>query len=146
MVAVLGGMMMKAGPATALIVTESDFLLQLSVIALDAPSAFGGGHKIRERGVGRQGGQPVFGRFGFAVGPLDQEPLVRTQLGALVIAVGRSHPHAGKARAQLRVGALAPQGLLAVGMNCGKFIQVYASRRCCPARSLCSTLYVQHCA
>jgi hypothetical protein len=54
--------------------------------------------------------------------------------------VGRSHPHAGKARAQLRVGALAPQGLLAVGMSCGKFIQVYASRRCCPARSLCSTL------
>jgi hypothetical protein len=108
MVAVLGGMMMKAGPATALIVTEPDLLFQFLIVALDAPSALGGGHQILERGVGRQGGQPVFGRFGFGVGPLDQEPLLGTQLGALVIAVGRGHPHAGKARAQRRVGALAP--------------------------------------
>src|SRR4051795_10446466 len=47
-----GGMMMKAAPATALIVIEPDFLFQLLVIALDAPSAFGGGHQILERGVG----------------------------------------------------------------------------------------------
>src|SRR3954454_271291 len=42
------------------------------VIALNAPSAFGGGHQILERGVGWQGGQPVFGWFSFAVGPFDQ--------------------------------------------------------------------------
>ena len=66
-----GGMMMKAAPATALIVIEPDFLFQLLVIALNAPSALGGGHQILERGVGRQ--EPVW--FGFAVGPLDQEPL-----------------------------------------------------------------------
>ena len=103
-----GGMMMKAAPAPALIVIEPDFLFQLLVIALNAPSAFGGGHQILERGVGWQGGQPVFGWFSFAVGPFDQEPLFRTQFGALVIPVGRWHPHAGKARAQRRVGALAP--------------------------------------
>ncbi len=89
-----GGMMMKAAPATALIVIEPDFLFQFFVIALNAPSAFGGGHQILERGVGRQGGQPVLGRLGFAVGPLDQEPLFSTQFGALVIAVGRRHPPA----------------------------------------------------
>jgi len=102
-----GGMMMKAAPAPALIVIEPDFLFQLLVIALNAPSAFSG-HQMRERGVGWQGGQPVFGWFSFAVGPFDQEPLFRTQFGALVIPVGRWHPHAGKARAQLRVGAFAP--------------------------------------
>jgi hypothetical protein len=56
-----GGMMMKAAPATALIVIEPDFLFQFLIVALNAPSAFGGGHQIRERGVGRQGRQPVFG-------------------------------------------------------------------------------------
>jgi hypothetical protein len=81
--------MMKAAPAPALIVTEPDLLFQFLVVALDAPSAFGGGHQVRERGVGWQGGQPVFGWFGFAVGPLDQEPLFRTQL---VIAVGCRTP------------------------------------------------------
>ena len=80
-----GGMMMKAAPAPALIVIEPDFLFQFFVIALNAPSALGGGHQIRERGVGWQGGQPVFGWFSFAVGPFDQEPLFRTQFGALVI-------------------------------------------------------------
>ena len=63
-----GGMMMKAAPAPALIVIEPDFLFQFFVIALNAPSALGGGHQIREQGVGWQGGQPVFGRLGFAVG------------------------------------------------------------------------------
>jgi hypothetical protein len=47
-----GGMMMEAAPATALIVIEPDFLFQLLVIALNAPSAFSGGHQILERGVG----------------------------------------------------------------------------------------------
>ena len=89
-------MMMKAAPAAALIVTKPDFLFQFFVIALNAP--FGGGHQILERGVGRQ--EPVFGRLSFAVGPLDQQPLLGTQLGALLIPVGRGHPHAGKARAQ----------------------------------------------
>src|SRR4051795_464341 len=59
-----GGMMMKAAPAPALIVIEPDFLFQFFVIALNAPSALGGGHQIRERGVGWQGGQPVW--LGFA--------------------------------------------------------------------------------
>ena len=48
-----GGMMMKAAPAPALIVIEPDFLFQFFVIALNAPSALGGGHQILERGVGR---------------------------------------------------------------------------------------------
>src|SRR3954467_8753459 len=111
-------MMMKAAPATALIVIEPDFLFQFFVIALNAPSAFGGGHQILERDVGRQ--EPVFGRLGFAVGPLRQEALPRAapparappggpRPGAPVPRGGRGPPHAGKARARRGVGARAPR-------------------------------------
>ena len=90
-----GGVVVEAAPAPALIVIEPDLLLQFLVIALDPPSQLGGGHQLRERGVGGQGRQPVFGRLGFAVGPLDQEPL----LGARLARRHRGGP-AGPARRQ----------------------------------------------
>ena len=53
-------------------------------------------------------GQPVLHRLFVTFGPLDENPLLGTQLGALVVAMGRAHPNPGETRAQGEVGAFTP--------------------------------------
>src|SRR6266852_4643486 len=70
--------MMKAAPAASLIVSEPDLLLELLIVALDAPAQFGEIDQLAEADLLRQGREPVFGRFFFALRPLDQQPLLRS--------------------------------------------------------------------
>ena len=91
-------MVMKAAPAAALKVPQPELLLQLLVVALNPPSELGKVDQPLEGNVLRQGREPVLARLLLSMRSLDQEPLLRAWLAALLIAVGRTHPQAGKAR------------------------------------------------
>ena len=80
--------MMEAAPASALEMPEPDFLLEIAIVALDAPTQLG---EIDETGKAdglRQGGEPVFRRLLFALGPFDEQPFFRPGFAALAVAPG----------------------------------------------------------
>src|ERR1700751_6389568 len=83
-----GSVMVKTAPASSFIISQSEFLLQLLVVALDDPTMFGQSHQISKLHVFGQSGEPVLGRFGFRAGPLDEEPFLRTELTFLIVAMG----------------------------------------------------------
>src|SRR5215468_3123790 len=99
--------MMEAVPAAALIMPEANFLLEVVIVALDAPAQFGEIDEAAERHVGVNGCEPVFGRLGLALGPFDEQRL----FGETCFAPDRrnTYAHTGKARLQLLVGALPPR-------------------------------------
>src|SRR3954470_17248595 len=100
--------MMEAAPAASLIVPQTEFLFQLLVIALDAPAQLGEIDQAIERGVRREGGQPVFGGLGIALRPFDQQLFLITRLGPPLVAMGGPHPNPGKARGQRSRTSVAP--------------------------------------
>src|SRR5690242_21130890 len=102
------GVVVKAAPATPLVVAEADLLFELLVVALDKPARLGGVGQPLERGRGWQVGEPVFGGLGLALGPLDQQPLLWPGLGAPGVAVRRSDPQDSKAGGQQRLAAFTP--------------------------------------
>src|SRR3982751_5171059 len=81
------GMVVEAAPAAALVVPEPKFLLELLVVALDAPSELGEFDQALEGDILGQGREPVFGGLLLAFRPLDQEPFRRAQLIQPVIAM-----------------------------------------------------------
>src|SRR4051812_39401055 len=93
-------MVVEAAPAAALVVPEPQFLLELLVVAFDAPSELGEFDQAHEADVLRQGREPVFGGLLLAFRPLDQEPFRRARLIQPVIAMSGSHPHPRKARGE----------------------------------------------
>src|SRR3954470_19923970 len=54
-----GGVMVKAEPSAPFEMPEADLLLELLIIALDAPAQLGSVDQIAERGVSRQGREPI---------------------------------------------------------------------------------------
>ena len=100
---------MEAAPAAPLIVPEPEFLLELLVVALDAPAQLGQGDKTREGDVFRQGREPALCRFPLLGGPLDQKPLLRAGFAEIVVAMRRPDSQAGKARGEQVDSALAPR-------------------------------------
>src|SRR5438309_11980110 len=99
-------MVMEALPAAAFVMSEPDFLLEVLIIALDAPAHFNDVDEVAERHLPVDGCEPVFGRLGFTIGPFD-EPRLFGAFGGAPDWCG-AHPHAGKARAQPLVGAFTP--------------------------------------
>jgi len=95
---------MEASPTAAFEVPEAEFLLELLIVALDAPAQLGQIDHALEGDVFRQCREPVFGRLLLAPGPLDQQPFLIAQR----IAVGGTHAHAGEARSQSFAGAFTP--------------------------------------
>src|SRR5215831_10129730 len=67
--------MMESSPAAALIMAEADFLLEVAVIVLDTPAHLGEIDKLAQRHVLVDGCEPVFGRLGLTLGPLDEQRL-----------------------------------------------------------------------
>ena len=65
-------MMVKPPPAVAFVVSEAQFLLQLLIVALDAPAHVRAGDQVVDRRVDRQVRQEAFQRFGIAGRPFDQ--------------------------------------------------------------------------
>src|SRR3954467_12291319 len=104
-------MMVEPAPAAALVVPEPEFLLELLVVAFDAPPELGEFDQALEADLLRQGREPVFGGLLLSLGPLDQKPFLRAQLAQPVIAMSGSHPHSCKARGEPIGCALAPGDL-----------------------------------
>src|SRR5712671_867097 len=67
--------MMEARPAAALIVAEADFLLEVVIIALDAPAQLGDVDKAAERHAPVDCCEPEFGGRGLVLGPFDEQCL-----------------------------------------------------------------------
>src|SRR5215208_7191374 len=105
------GMVVEAAPAAPLVVPEPEFLLELLVVAFDAPPELGEFDQARKTNVLRQRREPVLGGFLLAFRPLDQEPFLRARLIQPVIAMSGSHPHPCKTRGEPVGYALAPTDL-----------------------------------
>src|SRR3954453_12434608 len=103
--------MVETAPAAALVVPEPQFLLELLVIAFDAPPELGEFDQAHEADVLRQGREPVLGGLLLAFRPLDPEPFLRARFAQPVVAMCSSHPHACKARGEPINCALAPGDL-----------------------------------
>src|SRR5450631_4896190 len=104
--------MVKAAPAATLIMTKADLLLEFKIVALNPPAQFRLIDQALKRDVGRQCGEPVVIRFGFALRPLDQQPLLRRRLAPPGVVVRRTNPPSREPRGQCRVAAVAPRDLL----------------------------------
>src|ERR1700730_16633307 len=92
------GVMVKAAPASAFIVTEAKFLFEVLVIALDAPAHLGDEDQMLDGGVCWGGAQEVFERLGILFRPFDEQPLFWTLFGAPIVTVRRATPHGGETR------------------------------------------------
>src|SRR4051812_45464583 len=103
--------MVEAAPAAALEVPEPEFLLELLVVAFDAPPELGKFDQALEADVLRQRREPVFGGLLLSFRPLDQEPFLWARFAQPVVAMSGSHPHACKARGEPTGCALAPGDL-----------------------------------
>src|ERR1700693_6106834 len=100
--------MVEARPAAPLVVVEPDLLLEFLVIALDAPTHFGGVDEFAEGHLLGEVRKPILGGRVLAFRPLDQPRLFRASGGAP--ARRGAHPNAGKARTQRLGRAVPPSG------------------------------------
>src|SRR5215212_9087144 len=76
-------MVVETAPAAALVVPKPEFLLELLVIALDAPPELGEFDQAREADILGQGREPVLGGLLLAFRPLDHEPFLRALAAVL---------------------------------------------------------------
>src|SRR5258708_36167425 len=90
--------MMEATPSPTFKMPEADFLLELLIVALDAPTQLGEVDQAMKGDVHGKRRQKGFGRLGLVLGPLDQEPFFRARLVAPVVTLPDTHPHPRKAR------------------------------------------------
>src|SRR5262250_2232571 len=90
----------KTAPTSSFIMSQSEFLFQFLVIALDNPTMFGQSHQILQLHIFGQSGKPVLDRFGFLARPFDEEPFRGTRFTAPVIAMSRTDAPRGKTGVQ----------------------------------------------
>ena len=101
-----GGVMVESSPASPFEMPEPDLLLELLIVALDAPAHHGDIDHALESDVLGQRGEPEFRGLLLALRPFDDQPLLGL-LAARALA-GGAHTHAGEAGGEPRVGAVAP--------------------------------------
>ena len=88
--------MVEAAPPAPFVITKAKLLLELLIIALDPPPQFCDVDQLIKGDILGHGGKPIFGRLGFVLRPLDQQPLFRARLTQLGIAMRRSYPRRAK--------------------------------------------------
>src|SRR5271165_5038199 len=99
--------MVEATPSPPFKMSEPDLLLELLIIALDAPAQLGGVDQIAECDAARQGREPVLGRLLLALGPLDQQPFFGRFAGSFMARCNvNTQPR--KPRGQPFIAALPP--------------------------------------
>lgn len=92
--------MVESTPTAALLVPQTEFLLEFFIVPLDDPAVFGHPNQFLQFGLRRKGGKPVLGWLGFALWPFDQQPLFRMRFCLPVIPMRRSNTDCGKTRTQ----------------------------------------------
>src|SRR5438093_13086503 len=102
-------MVMEAAPSAPFIVPKPDFLLELLIVPLDTPAQLGEVDELTEADVRLQRREPVLGRLGLALGPLDQQPLLQQQLRDQLVMLN-ANAHAREARRQPIGLAFTPSG------------------------------------
>src|SRR5215218_2411158 len=115
--------------AASLVVSQAQLLFQLLVIALDPPAQFGQIDQAIEGHVRREGGQPILGGFGVALGPFDQQPFLAPRRGPPIIAMGGPHPNPGKARCQRCRAYIEPANRWPASVRKTKSKRLYTYRR-----------------
>src|ERR1700760_4773668 len=101
--------MVETAPSSPFEMPEPDLLLELLIVALDAPAQLGEIYQVAESDILRKRREPIFCRLGLTFRPLDQQPFFRAALGETVVAMGDTDAYPGKARGQLFGGACAPR-------------------------------------
>jgi hypothetical protein len=89
--------MVEAAPPATFVMTETDLLLEVLIVALDSPTQLCLIDQLLKRDLGQPGGEPVVVRFGIALRPFDQQPLFGRGLAALLRCVCGPHTQSGKA-------------------------------------------------
>ncbi len=118
--------MMEASPPAALEMVEPELVLELLIVALDAPAQLGGVDEIAQGCLGGQAREPVLRRLGLAFRPFDKEPLFWPRRAAPIVAMGRPDPDGGEARGERGIAPLAPgDGAPSGG---GRIAQLYQAR------------------
>src|SRR5258708_11915502 len=102
-------MMMNPPPPAALEMVEPEFVLELLIVARDAPAQLGEAHEIGDGRRHRQGREPILRGLRLVPPPLDEHPLLRPGRRALLIAMGRPHPQPREAGTHRPSGACAPR-------------------------------------
>ena len=103
-------MMVEPPPAAPLVVSQPKVLLQILIVALDAPALIGDADQLVDGRVFGQRGQDVLARRGLVCRPLDKQPLLGTQACLARIAACMAHPYGREAASQGFVGALLHAG------------------------------------
>src|SRR6266849_8609677 len=102
-------MVMEASPPAAFEMVEPELILELLIVALDAPAQFGEADEVGDGRRRWQGREPILRGLRLAPRPLDEQPLLRPRLRALLVAMGRSHAQPREARAHRAARAFAPR-------------------------------------
>ncbi len=95
-----GSMVVEPPPTSTLVVAQTEVLLQILVVALDALALMAGAGQLVDRRVLWQGRQGVFARLGIACRPLDEQPLLGALACFAAIAAGMAHPHSRESLSQ----------------------------------------------
>ena len=105
-------MVVKASPASALEVIESDLLFELLIVTFDSPSDLRQADELFGGRIGGHRGQPELGRLCLSLRPLDHKPLPITRSMSEFVSVSRSDTQEGESRAHAAEGALPPRDRL----------------------------------
>ena len=97
---------MEAAPAPSFKMSQPDLLLEFLIVAFDPPSQLGNVDELTERDIFRKRRQPIFDRLVLAIGPFNQQPLLRPTVGEPVIPMRDTNAHTGKPGGQLILGPL----------------------------------------
>src|ERR1700689_5272126 len=101
--------MVKTSPATTFVMSQSQLLLQLLVVAFDYPTVFRSFHQLSQCGLGRKSRKPVLGRFALPLRPFDQQPFFVTRFAPPIVPMSRSYSQCRKTGAQFLLRALTPR-------------------------------------
>src|ERR687891_2952068 len=102
-------MMMEAAPAAALEMVEPELVLELLIVALDAPAQLGEADEVGDGRRRRQRREPILRGLRVTPRPLDQQPLFRPGLRPLLIAMGGPHAQPREAGAHRAARPFTPR-------------------------------------
>jgi len=90
--------MVESPPASALKMTQADFLFEFLVVAFHAPPKLCRSYQLFKCNGRLKVGEPIFYGFRVPLGPLNQQPFFRGAVAAPIITMPGANPPGGKSR------------------------------------------------